>query len=881
MHTHHSSCSCRSKIRAVLQCFLLTMGLIGLSTPLVAAQTERGLENSAWLAQQMTLADARHLAGRAGLGASPEELNALMHRSRKDAVHVIVDAINTQPHLAMPAWVNAPAPHFWTRRFLSQSMKQVFDADRDKEIVQLRRWWVNNMLQTSSPQTERLVLFWHDHFATSYEGVDRRSVSMARQNQMFRQMGTGSYRALLKAVIKDPAMITYLDNQSNRKGYPNENFARELLELFTLGEGNFDEATVKEAARALTGYGISATNNLSFKLHGHMRDMNEKTLFGKTGKYDGDALIDLILEQPEAAEHLVKKFWHAFISDAAPSAAFIKTFSNEFRETDYDIKSLYTSLLMSEAFWDSGNRLALIKSPVTLIIGTARSLDYPKRAWTQMPSLLALLGMNLFSPPNVAGWNEGAAFVVPGRLLNRQLAMKTLLSAPNTPTMPGPGIQTISSDSENQMVMSSTMAPPDQSTIQSPLQVRLAGHLYEGAPQYKVSLYGSNEALLWTSDERALDIGYDTEAFGKMQDMSQLAWQTIHFQPPASALSKSVRVTIAFLNDAAGKTGDRNLFIESVSINGKSFATIGAQQNSRCPPNNPRDAGRLYCAGTVAVELNSKLNHSVARDAAFTASSASLIWAQHKKKKISATVALENVQTPQGDFHTVSFHVTSNNENELEISLDSFGCWPSCIEQWPECAWVDDRSQEKSLSFPLRRGQDAQIVCHYESLTDSEQELVNAIYVSLPGLVTQLADTARNARQKAMVRRWQERIGGFEPRIKSSVYGNAATPFSFNQHYTQASWQAINLQEPRITIDNVDSFFKAAKNAGLSAAQLLIGGVPAESRRTSLSVMALTKIPRLPRKDGKRRRQAKSSCALVNAQENRRFAMEHIIISRD
>jgi len=333
MRLHRSSYTHRSGKRLVLQRLFhicaLTVSLIGIVAPFTAvhAQNTAQTQTPAWLQQSMTLADARHLAGRTGLGASPEELSALMNMSRAEAVRVIVDSVDTHSHIPMPAWVDAPAPHYWTRRFLSPSMKQAFDAERDKEIAQLRRWWVNNMLQTDSPQTERLVLFWHDHFATSYDGVDRRSISMARQNQLFRELGSGSYRSLLKAMIRDPAMLLYLDNQSNRKGRPNENLARELLELFTLGEGNYDEVTVKEAARALTGYGISDTHNMSFQLHGNKRDMEEKTLFGKRAVHDGDALVDLILEQPEAAEHLVKKFWHAFISDAKPNPIFIEALS--------------------------------------------------------------------------------------------------------------------------------------------------------------------------------------------------------------------------------------------------------------------------------------------------------------------------------------------------------------------------------------------------------------------------------------------------------------------------------------------------------------------------------------------------------------------------
>jgi len=806
----------------ILKCLVLVVAWAGIGMASAAVNMQN---TSPWLQQSMTLADARHLAGRAGLGASPQELSALMNQSRMEAVQIIVDGLTNQPHIPMPVWVAEPAPHFWKRRFLSSSMKQAFDAERDKEIVELRRWWVSNMLQTSSPQTERLVLFWHDHFATSYAGVDRRSVVMARQNQLFRDSATGSYRALLKAIIRDPAMLLYLDNQTNRKGNPNENLAREFLELFTMGEGNFDEQTVKEAARALTGYGISDTHNLSFKLHGYKRDMQNKTLFGRTGIHDGNALIDIVLEQPETAEHLVKKFWHAFVSDDSPNPGFVNVVSNRFRESDYNLKSLYTSVLLSESFWHEKNRLALIKSPATLLIGTARSLDYPKQAWTQIPSLLAMLGMDLFSPPNVAGWSEGAAFVTPGRLLNRQLALQTLVSAPQVAASKSQSMLMNLADNENQMTSTSSMARASQQSGEAPLQVRLAGHLYRGAPQFNVSLYGSEGNVLWVSETQELTTGHDTEAFGKMRDMSQLAWQNVVYHPPVEALSKSEHVQVAFLNDAAGKIGDRNLFVESVSINGKTYSSIDAQQESKCPPKNRHYAGRLYCAGTLMIELAKQ--HSVARTEPYTANSASILWVRHQNEKLSAIVALENVQTPTEQFHTVSFHITSDNAEQFELRLDSFSCWPDCIEQWPECSWLDQRSQEQSVSFPLHRKFADDVDCHYKSLSTSEQALVNAIYASVPDLLKRLGTKTKRPRQTGLMLKWQERMAGFESLITSSDYVNGATPFSFNLHYAKPVTQNTTLAEPEIDTSDVDSFAQVASDAQLSLAEMLIGGAPA------------------------------------------------------
>jgi len=218
----------------------------------------------------------------------------------------------------------------------------------------------------------------------------------------------------------------------------------------------------------------------------------------------------------------------------------------------------------------------------------------------EFPSLHALLGMDLFSPPEVAGLNEGAAYVVPGRLLIRQLALQTLLSVQETASLGGQNVMMSTLETENRMDSSSSMVASADPKTHLPLQVRLAGHFFRGPPLHKVSLHRISDQLLWTSKTRALEIGHDTETVGSMTDMSQLAWQTSQYSPPADVLSKSARVKIAFLNDAADKTRDRNLFVESVSINGETLSTTGAQQESNYPPENPHHAGRLYCAGTVA-----------------------------------------------------------------------------------------------------------------------------------------------------------------------------------------------------------------------------------------------------------------------------------------
>ena len=375
---------------------------------------------------QMSVDDVRHLLVRTGFGASASDALALNGMTRQDAINTIIKGISKAPDVAMPDWVDQPLPHYHATRDMDAASRMQFNKDRNAEIMQLRHWWVLNMLGTTSPQTERLVLFWHDLFATSYQGLNRQTLAMARQNQTFRELGFGQWDQLLKAMIRDAALLEYLDAGSNHKASPNENLARELMELFVLGEGNYTEADVREAARALTGHDTSRFHNLQFRLKTWVQDRKEKTMFGRSGNFDGDDLIALLLAQDAAPRFLATRFWRAFVSDSAPPTDWVDDQARRFRQSGLQIASLYRNVLESEAFWHADQRGAMIKSPVDLVVGTARTLEYPKYHWQKMPNWQSKIGMKLFAPPNVAGWNEGAAFITPGHLLNRFQVMRQL-----------------------------------------------------------------------------------------------------------------------------------------------------------------------------------------------------------------------------------------------------------------------------------------------------------------------------------------------------------------------------------------------------------------------------------------------------------------------
>ncbi len=381
-----------------------------LSGPLYSADSH--------LNQQLTIDDAIHLLSRTGLGAHAAEVSMLIGKSRNDAVDDVLLGLSADANQRMPEWID-DAPPYMLRGGMEPAERRRFSQERNREFNELRKWWVSEMLTTTSPQTERLVLFWHNHFVSSYKGLGNWSTGIARQNRFFREHASGSFRSLLHGIVKDPVMLRYLDNNNNRKKAPNENLARELFELFTLGEGNYTEFDIKEAARALTGHTFAVPHNLTFRLIPGQHDAGMKTIFGSDGKFDGQSLVDLILDQDRTAEFIAGKFWQHYINENEIDDLQIKQWADIFRRSDYDISLLLETLLRSKEFWAKEHRHTIVKSPVDLVIGSARTLGNSVQSVEKLLNAISEQGQDLFNPPNVAGWPGGNAWVTPGRLLKR------------------------------------------------------------------------------------------------------------------------------------------------------------------------------------------------------------------------------------------------------------------------------------------------------------------------------------------------------------------------------------------------------------------------------------------------------------------------------
>ncbi|MDX8351542.1 DUF1800 domain-containing protein [Cognatiyoonia sp. IB215182] len=358
----------------------------------------------------MTAEEARHLISRTGFGAAPHEITAFMGQSYEEGVDRILAGLQSQPAKPMPGWVDMwpyPQDLIWQ---LGQTKRELYFTNRWFEIEELSAWWMAEMIATPSPLTERLVLFWHDHFATSFDQTEN-SQWMANQNRFFRANAAGDFTDLAHGILRDPAMLDYLSNVENVVDAPNENLAREFLELFTLGENRgYDQADVRAAARALTGQTIAEHGAPVHAFYEEMHDGGVKTLFGQKGRFGATDLADLALAHPEFGPFVVEKLWLTFVSDQ-PDPAEVDRLVALWRTHDLELKPLLRGLLTSDAFWDPANRGRLVKSPVELIAGTVRSLGVPVDDARNLVWAAGDIGQTLFMPPNVGGWPQGVGWI--------------------------------------------------------------------------------------------------------------------------------------------------------------------------------------------------------------------------------------------------------------------------------------------------------------------------------------------------------------------------------------------------------------------------------------------------------------------------------------
>ncbi|WP_291912892.1 DUF1800 domain-containing protein [Chitinophaga sp. CB10] len=353
-----------------------------------------------------------HLAWRAGFGATLPEINEWSGKRRK----VIVNQVLIGKKHYTPADVNvmseADLPDYQKLKGMSAEEKKIVQQLNNQGIKDLNLSWMKAMVDTEHPLREKMSLFWHGHFACRTQNVlyNQQLLSVIRENCL------GNFGDLLSAVSKSPAMLQFLNNQQNRKQHPNENFAREVMELFTLGRGNYTETDVKEAARAFTGWGFDEAG--VFKFRERLHDDGAKTILGKTGLYNGDDVLRILLDQRQCAKFITGKIFRFFVDDN-PDEEKINDLADKFYHSGYNLKSLMQEIFMADWFYDPkyvGNR---IKSPVELLVGMRRAVPMRFEEEGTMLVFQRILGQVLFYPPNVAGWPGGRNWIDSSSLMFR------------------------------------------------------------------------------------------------------------------------------------------------------------------------------------------------------------------------------------------------------------------------------------------------------------------------------------------------------------------------------------------------------------------------------------------------------------------------------
>ena len=345
--------------------------------------------------QGWTRRDATHLLWRTQCGASEAEITG----ATGDGLEKTIDRLLTPPQ--------EDAKFVETSVLLRQTAS---DAD---DIDQLKTWWLYRMTAGPAPLSEKMCLFWHNHFATSNIKV-RSARHMAAQYDLIRAHAVGDFKSLLVGMARDVAMLIWLDGNANRHRSPNENFAREVMELFTLGVGHYSESDIKEAARAFTGWHV---RNDQFWFNRLQHDTGNKTVFGAAGNFDGEDILRLCLAQDACPRFLALKLLREFVMPA-PNEAAIAALAHCIRAHDFQMAPVLRDLFGSQLFFSSAARHSLIKSPVQFVLGTYRALNVRPNLKTTA-QVIAGLGQDLFQPPTVKGWEGGRLWITSSTLLQR------------------------------------------------------------------------------------------------------------------------------------------------------------------------------------------------------------------------------------------------------------------------------------------------------------------------------------------------------------------------------------------------------------------------------------------------------------------------------
>ena len=447
------------------------------------------------------VAKAAHLLRRAGFGPLPSEVAQAIQAGPDGAVDAIfafppvpesvVEDAEIRPAEARVEDMTGELRRTGTRPKDSPELRAAYqevNRAHARAVVALTGGWLDRMARTPAPLQEKLTLFWHGHFTTSFGDVQD-AVAIATQNQLFRQHAAGNFARLLDGVARDPAMLRYLNNDANRKGHPNENWARELMELFTLGIGHYTEIDIRESARAWTGWtladGRTFEGRRAFGYNPRLHDDGVKTFLGQTGAFDGTDIMRIILATPAAPRWIAGRLAKFFVSPT-PDPDLVEAMAQSLVQHRYEIAPVLRAMFRSRAFYAPEVLHAQIKSPVEFVVGAVRHLGIANPDWVRLSVLAADAGQRLFFPPTVKGWDGGRAWINAATIFDRANLAGALLAG----RFGTPDVAALSSIETMAAALVQRPLPPARRSILAQAANRInraaAIHLMMSLPEYQV-----------------------------------------------------------------------------------------------------------------------------------------------------------------------------------------------------------------------------------------------------------------------------------------------------------------------------------------------------------------------------------------------------------
>ncbi len=449
-------------------------------------------------------AKAAHLLRRAGFGPLPDEVAGAVIAGPDRAVE---ELFNFPPEPAPPASdeIRGVETRLDTalenlRRIGNRKinfkehpeLRAFFEeANRahGRGILDLTAWWLDRMARSPAPLQEKLVLFWHGLFTSSFGDIHD-TIAMHNQNALFRRYAAGNFARLLDGVARDSAMLRYLNNDENRKGHPNENWARELMELFTMGIGHYTEPDIKESARAWTGWTLRDYRTFEdrrvFAFKPLLHDGGPKTFLGQTGAWDGTDIMRIILANPAAPQWIAGRLAQFFVAPK-PDPALVEAMAQQIQASNYELKPALRALFRSRAFYRPEVMHAQVKSPAEFVVGAVRHLGVGEPDWVRLSYAMAGMGQHLFFPPTVAGWHGGTAWINSGTVFARTDTAAALISGRlGTPDLaPLSSVDTIAA-----RLLGQPLPPPRRATLAGVTAGQSTSetvHLVMSMPEYQVA----------------------------------------------------------------------------------------------------------------------------------------------------------------------------------------------------------------------------------------------------------------------------------------------------------------------------------------------------------------------------------------------------------